>query len=134
MEPTVIHHSISPTSDANPDVADQQFTQPAPTRTVTTRKGRRVQKIAHRKVERKYRENLKTELTRLRQAIPILPGYESEVGCSAVKLSKAMVLVSAVEYIKVIEGERDALLAEIKQVRGSKRVVSQGESAKRSKR
>jgi hypothetical protein len=68
--------------------------------------------LPHNQVERKYREGLNSELERLRRAVPTLPHSEDGGIMGQPKPSKAMVLSSAIDYIRSIEKERDALRAE----------------------
>lgn len=75
----------------------------------TTRK--RHSSTTHCQVERRYREGLKAELDRLRRAIPTL-SCASRHG-SVARLSKVMVLASAIDYIRSIEDERAHLQKEI---------------------
>jgi hypothetical protein len=71
-------------------------------------------RVPHNLVERKYRNTLNAEMERLRSAIPhmarISSGGDTEAsGGGGVKLSKANVLASAVEYIQSMEAECDRL-------------------------
>lgn len=63
-------------------------------------------------MERKYREGLNLELERLRKAVPTLPQSDEGGVMGQPKPSKAMVLSSAIEYIRKIEKERDDLREE----------------------
>ncbi|KAF2681678.1 hypothetical protein K458DRAFT_420447 [Lentithecium fluviatile CBS 122367] len=73
-------------------------------------------RIAHKQVERKYREGLNAELDRLRRSIPTLPrGDEGKFGHA--RLSKTMVLASAIDYIHKIEQEREVALQELERLR-----------------
>jgi hypothetical protein len=74
-------------------------------------------RVPHNQVERKYREGLNFELERLRRTVPTLPQCSGVRAVGQPQLSKAMVLVGAIEYIKKIEQERDALLVENKRLR-----------------
>jgi hypothetical protein len=80
-------------------------------------KGQRTGRLPHNQVERKYREGLNSELERLRQAVPTLPQSDEAGAMGQPKPSKAMVLSSAIEYIKTIERERDALMEENQRLR-----------------
>ncbi|KAF2036405.1 hypothetical protein EK21DRAFT_52454 [Setomelanomma holmii] len=84
-------------------------------------KGQRSARLPHNQVERKYREGLNAELERLRKAVPILPQSEVAGGMGQPKPSKAMVLAGAIDYIKRIEKERDALLDELDQLKQFRR-------------
>jgi hypothetical protein len=84
-------------------------------------KSQRTRRLPHNQVERKYREGLNSELERLRKAVPTLPHSDDGSAMSQPKPSKAMILSSAIEYIRSIEKERDALREEVerlKQCRG----------------
>jgi hypothetical protein len=70
----------------------------------------RTGRLPHNQVERKYREGLNSELERLRKTVPRL-SHGDEAGQP--KPSKGMILSSAIEYIKTIENERDALREEV---------------------
>jgi len=66
----------------------------------------------HNLVERKYRDTLNAELERLRCAIPniaSLGGSTDDGGSHSSKPSKAIILASAVAYIRSMEGEYDRL-------------------------
>lgn len=67
----------------------------------------RSSRLPHNQVERKYREGLNAELERLRQAVPTLLQSEEGGVIGQPKPSKAMVLASAIDYVKKIENERD---------------------------
>tara|TARA_R110002003_G_scaffold9_16_gene513 strand:- start:17818 stop:18729 length:912 start_codon:yes stop_codon:yes gene_type:complete len=78
-------------------------------------------RLPHNQVERKYREGLNAELERLRKAVPTLPQSEDGGGMGQPKPSKAMVLSGAIDYIKRIEKERDALLDEVDRLKQLRR-------------
>jgi hypothetical protein len=80
--------------------------------TSSSSKSQQVGRLPHNQVERKYREGLNSELERLRRAVPTLPHSEDGGVMGQPKPSKAMVLSSAIDYIRSIEKERDALRAE----------------------
>jgi hypothetical protein len=80
--------------------------------TSSSSKNQRAGRLPHNQVERKYREGLNSELERLRRAVPTLPHSEDGGIMGQPKPSKAMVLSSAIDYIRSIEKERDALRAE----------------------
>jgi hypothetical protein len=80
-------------------------------------KSQRTGRLPHNQVERKYREGLNSELERLRQAVPTLPQSGQAGAMGQPKPSKAMVLSSAIDYIKSIEQERDALREENERLR-----------------
>jgi hypothetical protein len=74
--------------------------------------------MPHNQVERKYREGLNSELERLRRAVPtLLQSVEGEV-MGQPKPSKAIVLASAIDYIKKTEKERDMYREEGGRLRG----------------
>jgi len=75
-------------------------------------KSRLSRRLPHNQVERKYREGLNSELERLRRAVPTLLQQNSSDLTGPLKPSKAMVLASAIDYIKAIKAERDKLLEE----------------------
>jgi hypothetical protein len=82
-------------------------------------KSQRTQRLPHDQVERKYREGLNSELERLRKAVPTLPhGYDGGA-IGQPRPSKALILSSAITYIRSIEKERDTLKAEVEQVKQS---------------
>ncbi|KAF2830168.1 hypothetical protein CC86DRAFT_285937 [Ophiobolus disseminans] len=74
-------------------------------------------RLPHNQVERKYREGLNSELERLRKTVPTLPQIEDGGAMGQPKPSKAMVLSSAIDYIRKIENERDALKEEVEKLR-----------------
>jgi hypothetical protein len=74
--------------------------------------------MPHNQVERKYREGLNSELESLRRAVPtLLQSVEGEV-MGQPKPSKAIVLASAIDYIKKTEKERDMYREEGGRLRG----------------
>ncbi|KAH8717078.1 hypothetical protein GQ44DRAFT_712835 [Phaeosphaeriaceae sp. PMI808] len=77
----------------------------------------RTGRLPHNQVERKYREGLNSELERLRKAVPTLPQSDGGSAMGQTKPSKAMVLSSAIEYIKSIEKERDTLKVEVERLK-----------------
>jgi hypothetical protein len=87
------------------DRFDTEFPLPEP-----SSKCARTGRLPHNQVERKYREGLNSELERLRKTVPTL-SHGDEAGQP--KPSKGMILSSAIEYIKTIENERDALREEV---------------------
>jgi len=68
----------------------------------------------HNQVERKYRESLNSEMERLRLAIPSTARWEEGIYSQAgkTKPSKAMILGSAISYIRSLEKEVEALRRE----------------------
>lgn len=80
-------------------------------------KSQKTGRLPHNQVERKYREGLNAELERLRRAVPTLPQSDEAGAMGQPKPSKAMVLASAIEYIRKIEAERDALKLENERLR-----------------
>lgn len=80
-------------------------------------KSQRTRRLPHNQVERKYREGLNSELERLRKAVPTLPHGDDESAIGQPKPSKAMILSSAIEYIRAIERERDALREEVERLK-----------------
>jgi hypothetical protein len=75
----------------------------------------------HNQVERKYREGLNSEMERLRLAIPATARWDSASSSGSSvrspKASKAMVLASAIEYIREVERQRDVLLSENRELK-----------------
>jgi hypothetical protein len=80
-------------------------------------KNQRTGRLPHNQVERKYREGLNSGLERLRRAVPTLPHNEDGGVMGQPKPSKAMVLSSAIDYIRSIEKERDALRIEVERLK-----------------
>jgi hypothetical protein len=80
-------------------------------------KCQRTGRLLHNQVERKYREGLNTELERLRKAVPTLLHSEEGDAIGQPKPSKAMVLASAIDYIKKIEQEKDTLEEEVNKLK-----------------
>jgi hypothetical protein len=80
-------------------------------------KSQRTRRLPHNQVERKYREGLNSELERLRKAVPTLPHSDDGSAMNQPKPSKAMILSSAIEYIRSIEKERDALKEEVERLK-----------------
>jgi hypothetical protein len=74
-------------------------------------------RLPHNQVERKYREGLNSELERLRRTVPTLPQSDDGSAMGQPKPSKAMILSGAIDYIKQIEKERDALKEEVERLR-----------------
>ncbi|CAO2650939.1 Nn.00g092360.m01.CDS01 [Neocucurbitaria sp. VM-36] len=94
----------------------------SPASSSSTAKCQRSGRLPHNQVERKYREGLNSELERLRKAVPTLPQSDEAGVMGQPKPSKAMVLSSAIEYIRRIENERDTLREEndrLKMAQGS---------------
>jgi hypothetical protein len=81
-------------------------------------KGPHTSRVPHNQVERKYREGLNFELERLRRTVPTLPQCTGARAVGQPQLSKVMVLVGAIEHIKTIEKQRDALIVENERLRG----------------
>lgn len=76
-------------------------------------------RVPHNKVEQKYRNGLNAELERLRETVAVAPSRAfAHLSNSSAKPSKAMVLASAIDYIKSIEAERDELADENQVLRG----------------
>ncbi|KAF2789855.1 hypothetical protein K505DRAFT_352309 [Melanomma pulvis-pyrius CBS 109.77] len=94
----------------------------------------RTSRLPHNQVERKYREGLNSELERLRRAVPTLPQSDEGALMGQPKPSKAMVLAGAIEYIRNIERERDALLEENEKLGGEKWRKAKGERKTKSRR
>ncbi|KAF2689871.1 hypothetical protein K458DRAFT_399306 [Lentithecium fluviatile CBS 122367] len=92
-------------------------TSASPPFSSTSPKSQRTTRVPHNQVERKYREGLNWELERLRRTVPTLPQCAGGRAVGQPNLSKAMVLVGAIEHIKTVEGERDALVVENERLR-----------------
>lgn len=76
-------------------------------------------RVPHNQVEQKYRNGLNAELERLRETVAVAPSRAfAHLSSSTAKPSKAMVLTSAIDYIKSIEAERDQLAEENQVLRG----------------
>jgi len=75
-------------------------------------------RVPHNQVEQKYRNGLNAELERLREAVSTAPQRNFNHLSGPAKPSKAMVLASAIDYIKSIEAERDQLQDENQMLRG----------------
>jgi hypothetical protein len=76
-------------------------------------------RVPHNQVEQKYRNGLNAELERLREAVAAAPSRAfAHLSNSSAKPSKAMVLASAIDYIKSVEAERDQLAEENQVLRG----------------
>ncbi|KAH7398712.1 hypothetical protein DE146DRAFT_632285 [Phaeosphaeria sp. MPI-PUGE-AT-0046c] len=82
-------------------------------------KFQKTRRLPHNQVERKYREGLNSELERLRKAVPALAHGEDGMSMGQPKPSKAVILSSAIEYIRKIESERDALKEEVERLKQS---------------
>lgn len=78
-------------------------------------RGRKRQRIPHRAVERRYRENLNAHLDKLRQTVPRTAGGE-DLG-DGVKPSKCEVLNGAIEHINALGKENAALKTEVNALR-----------------
>jgi Helix-loop-helix DNA-binding domain len=77
------------------------------------------QRVPHNQVEQKYRNGLNAELERLRETVAVAPSRVfAHLSNSSAKPSKAMILASAIDYIKSIEAERDQLADENEVLRG----------------
>lgn len=76
-------------------------------------------RVPHNQVEQKYRNGLNAELERLRETVAVAPSQAfAHLSNSTARPSKAMVLASAIDYIKSIEAERDQLADENQVLRG----------------
>ncbi|KAF1916704.1 hypothetical protein BDU57DRAFT_241388 [Ampelomyces quisqualis] len=80
-------------------------------------KSQRRRRLPHNQVERKYREGLNSELERLRKAVPTLPHCDGEAAIAQPRPSKAMILSGAIQYIRSIERERNALREEVERLK-----------------
>lgn len=80
-------------------------------------KSQKTGRLPHNQVERKYREGLNAELERLRRAVPTLPQSDEAGAMGQPKPSKAMVLASAIEYIRKLEAENGALKVDNERLR-----------------
>lgn len=76
---------------------------------VATPMKRRKGSIPHTEVEKRYRNSLNAELRSLQMAVPHLASFHSELDSGRHRPTKATIIASAVQYIKALELERDAL-------------------------
>jgi hypothetical protein len=83
---------------------------------------RRLGRLPHKQIERKYREGLNLEIERLRKAVPTLLQSTDSCVIGAAKPSKGMVLAAAIRYILEIEEQRDSAINEIERLGGTFRV------------
>lgn len=91
-------------------------------------KFQRTGRLPHNQVERKYREGLNSELERLRRAVPsLLQSVDGDV-VSQSKPSKATILAGAVDYIRKLESETNALQEENRRLRLAQERRRHGES------
>ncbi|KAF2025681.1 hypothetical protein EK21DRAFT_75812 [Setomelanomma holmii] len=125
----------SPISDASHALSEEE-TKPAPrkrgrprlNRNNTTNGSsgssgvRRTTCLAHKQVERKYREGLNMEFERLRRAVPTLSQSIEANIMGAAKPSKGMVLAAAIDYISRVERERDVAVDAIERLGGNVRI------------
>ncbi|KAJ4985378.1 helix-loop-helix DNA-binding domain-containing protein [Stagonosporopsis vannaccii] len=125
---TLSPRNLKRESPSSPDSASEESTPKRPqrkrgrprldrTETISSTsspssKSQKTGRLPHNQVERKYREGLNAELERLRRAVPTLPQSDEAGAMGQPKPSKAMVLASAIEYIRKLETERDALRAD----------------------
>jgi hypothetical protein len=134
VSPSLSPHLLKRESPSSPTSESESSTPKRPTRkrgrprldrsgtetqsiTSPSAKCRRPARQPHNQVERKYREGLNAELERLRRAVPTLASSEDGDTMGHPKPSKAMVLSSAIDYIRKIERERDALSEEVARLR-----------------
>lgn len=78
-------------------------------------------RLPHNQVERKYREGLNATLECLRQAVPALCIKNNRALCGVAgqpRPTKTMILEGAIEYIRLVERERDGLRGEVQMLRG----------------
>ncbi|CAK1365799.1 uncharacterized protein RHO25_010584 [Cercospora beticola] len=91
--------------------SDQQQSQPQPTRPIRPHR-----RIPHTIIERRYRDNLNTQIETLRLSLPSLKNAyvcSPDVEDSALPPrlpSKAMIIATAATYIKELEQERQAAM------------------------
>lgn len=85
--------------------------------TSTSSKCHRTSCLPHSQVERKYREGINAELERLRRSVPTLPQRDECGVLGQSKPSKAMVIASAIDYIKNVTRERDMYHVENERLR-----------------
>jgi hypothetical protein len=76
-------------------------------------------RTAHNLVERKYRNTINVEMERLRQAVPFINSFDSNAVNGRPKSSKAIVLASAVQYIRKLEEENRELSLKNKDMRAT---------------
>ncbi|EUC27288.1 hypothetical protein COCCADRAFT_31195 [Bipolaris zeicola 26-R-13] len=135
VSPSLSPHTLKRESPSSPASASESSTPKRPTRkrgrprmsrsstdsqlaaTSPTLKSQTSRRQPHNQVERKYREGLNSELERLRRAVPLLRQNDGTNAIGQPKPSKATILASAIDYIQAIEKERDALKAEVEQLR-----------------
>jgi hypothetical protein len=91
------------------------------------------QRVPHNQVERKYREALNNEMERLRQNVPTLPHAQDGAALGPPKPSKGTVLAAAVQYIKDLEAETEALVDENEGLK-SGRISKSDVSSRRGRR
>lgn len=122
---TLSPRNLKRESPSSPDSASEESTPKRPqrkrgrprldrTETISSTsspssKSQKTGRLPHNQVERKYREGLNAELERLRRAVPTLPQSDEAGAMGQPKPSKAMVLASAIDYIRNLEAERDGL-------------------------
>ncbi|KAF1814952.1 hypothetical protein P152DRAFT_239873 [Eremomyces bilateralis CBS 781.70] len=75
------------------------------------------ERIPHNEVERKYREGLNQGMERLRRVLPNLPQSNDRFSFDAAKVSKLVVLASAVDYLQEVEGQIKGLQEENQMLR-----------------
>ncbi|TID26977.1 putative transcription factor bhlh protein [Venturia nashicola] len=104
-------HLSRRTASSAPSTASGQSTTNNPHSTSTSNNSNTPSRTPHHQVERKYRESLNTEMERLRLAVPSTARWEEGVHCQAgkIKPTKAMVLASAIYYIRSLEREMEGL-------------------------
>lgn len=135
VSPSLSPHTLKRESPSSPASASESSTPKRPTRkrgrprmsrssidsqfaaTSPTLKSQTSRRQPHNQVERKYREGLNSELERLRRAVPLLRQNDGTSAIGQPKPSKATILATAIDYIQAIEKERDALKAEVEQLR-----------------
>jgi hypothetical protein len=114
--------SSKSTSSNNNNNNNTSSTSPASTK---PQDRRRKARLPHNLVEQRYRDTLNYEIKRLQMAIPYLAGSQEDDcddddgdGLTRIQPTKAIIIASAVQYIKSIENERDAALLAINGKRG----------------
>lgn len=95
----------------------KKATSPTPRAGSKSAKSGPRERIPHNEVERKYREGLNQGMERLRRVLPNLPQANDRYSFDAAKVSKLVVLASAVDYLQDVEGRLARLQDENQRLR-----------------